>query len=161
MKKIVAVLTLILVLVLILALSHLKTVRGENLGRLVLPNPKLLRCRSSNCRQLFSEGTEQKAISPKQMILDIDHGCIYGMTVMFEKSVPFDQLKTEIDDLYKQWSVNDPSNSTLHLWRVEPQKFAIQLAVTSKEDEKRNVAEAGTRQVIYIAFGGKSACRLP
>jgi len=26
--------------------------------------------------------------------------------------------------------------------------------------EKRNMADAGTKQVIYIAFGGKSACNV-
>jgi hypothetical protein len=157
MKRMIAVLTLILVL----PQSDLKIAGGENLSRLALPNPKLLRCKSFDCFQLWSEAREQKAIFPKQMIFDMDHGCIYGMTAMYDKSVPLIQIKSEIDELYKQWSVNDPSNSILHLWRVETQKFAIQLTVTGKEDEKRSVAEAGTRQLIYIAFGGKSACANP
>jgi hypothetical protein len=159
MKRIVVVLTLMLVPV--LALNNLSKVGGENLGRVVLPNSKLLRCSSSNCFQLFSEAVERKAISPKQVVLDIDNGCIYGMTAMYEKSVPIDWIKSGIDEDYKQWFVSYPSDSNLYLWRVGPQKFAVQLSIASKEDEKRNAAEAGTRQVIYIAFGGKSACSAP
>jgi hypothetical protein len=110
---------------------------------------------------LWSEAIEQKAIFPKQLIVDMDQGCIYGMTALYDKSVPLDQIRSAIDDLYRQWSVNDLGNSNLHIWRVDPQKFVVQLGVASKQDEKRNVAEAGTRQVIYLAFGGKSACGTP
>ena len=134
---------------------------GQNRDRLALPNPKLLRCSSSDCFQLWSEAIEQKAIFPKQLIVDMDQGCIYGMTALYDKSVPLDQIRSAIDDLYRQWSVNDLGNSNLHIWRVDPQKFVVQLGVASKQDEKRNVAEAGTRQAIYLAFGGKSACSTP
>jgi len=67
------------------------------------------------------------------------------------------------------------ATSPVKLWRVEPEKFAIQLAVTDhrtkevKRDEARafalsqvfeqsersNVAEGGMKQVIYIAFSGE------
>jgi len=156
MKRIVVLLSLMVVLVPVL--NNLNRVSGENLGRVVLPNSRLLRCSSSDCLQLFSEGVEPKAMSPKQIVLDIDNGCIYGMTAMYEKSVPVERIKSGLDEIYKQWSVSYPSESNLYLWRVEPQRFAVQLTVASKEDEKRNATEAGTRQVIYIAFGGKSAC---
>ena len=95
------------------------------------------------------------------MIVDMDQGCIYGMTALYDKSVPLEQIVSAIDDRYKQWTVNGLSHASLRVWRVEDQKFSIQLAVASKEDEKRNAAEAGTRQAIYIAFGGKSACDTP
>lgn len=155
MKRTIAALTLIL------SLPHSQVAMGQNRDRLALPNPKLLRCSSSDCFQLWSEAIEQKAIFPKQMIVDMDQGCIYGMTALYDKSVPLDQIKSAIDDLYRQWSVNDLGNSNLHIWRVDPQKFVVQLGVASKQDEKRNVAEAGTRQAIYLAFGGKSACSTP
>jgi hypothetical protein len=143
---------------LILSVPHSQVAIGQSRGRLALPNPKLLRCSSSDCYQLWSEAIERKDIFPKQMIVDMDQGCIYGMTALYDRSVPLDQIKSAIDDLYGQWSVNDLGNSNLHIWRVDPQKFVVQLGVASKQDEKRNVAEAGTRQAIYIAFGGKAAC---
>jgi hypothetical protein len=52
-------------------------------------------------------------------------------------------------------------SSPLKIWRVEPDKFAIQLSVADKKDEKQNIADAGTKQAISIAFGGKSACNVP
>jgi len=50
---------------------------------------------------------------------------------------------------------------SLKLWRVEPEKFAIQLSIADKKDAKRNIAEAGAKRAIYIAFGGTSACSIP
>jgi hypothetical protein len=82
------------------------------------------------------------------------------MTALYDKSVPVDQIISAIDALYKQWSVKELNNSSLHVWRVEPQGFAIQLGIADKNDQKRNIAEAGTRLLIYIAFGGRSACTL-
>jgi hypothetical protein len=155
MKRTVTLLTLILIL------PHLQVARGQNHSGIVLPNPKLLRCNSSDCFQLWSEATEQKGIFPKQMIVDMDQGCIYGMTALYDKSVSLDEIVSAIDDRYKHWTVNGMSHPFLHVWRVEDQKFSIQLTLASKEDEKRNAAEAGTRQAIYIAFGGKSACGTP
>jgi hypothetical protein len=122
-----------------------------------------LRCCLSDCFRLWSEATEQKVIFPKQMIVDMDQGCIYGMTALYDKSVSLDEIVSAIDDRYKRWTVNGLSHSHLHVWRVEEQKFSIQLTVASKEDEKRNAADAGTRLAIYIdiALGGKSACDTP
>ncbi len=149
-------------LILVLSVPHLQAVRGQDSSRVVLPNPKLLRCSSADCFQLWSDHRmEQNAIAPKQIIIDMDHGCIYGLTALYDKSIPLDRIKSEIDDLYKQWSVTYPSDSNLYLWRVETQKFAIDLGVAGKREEKRNLAEEGTRQVIYIAVGGKSACGVP
>ena len=155
MKRTIAVLTLILIL------PPLQVARGQNHDRLVLPNPKLLRCSSSDCFQLWSEAMEQKVIFPKQIIVDMDQGCIYGLTAMYDKSVSVDQIVSAIDDRYKQWTVSGLNHPSLHVWRVEDQKFSIQVTVASKEDEKRNGAETGARQAIYIAFGGKSACGTP
>jgi len=155
MKRTIAVLTLMLIL------PNFQLVRGQDHGRLVLPNPKLLRCSSSDCFQLWSGAIEQKTIFPKQMIVDMEQGCIYGMTALYDKSVSLDEIVSAIDDRYKQWTVNGLSHPSLRVWRVEDQKFSIQLTVASKEDERRNAAEAGTREAIYIAFGGKAACGTP
>jgi hypothetical protein len=158
MKKIFTVLFLAMFLLTISPFSELKTVQGESLGRIILPNSQLLRCNSSDCFQLWSGDMKPDALRPNQILIDMNQGCIYGITAMYDKSVPLDRIKSGIDDLYKQWSVSNSSDSNFYLWRVETEKFAIQLTVAGKAHEKRNVAELGARQVIYIAFGGKSAC---
>jgi hypothetical protein len=143
---------------LFLSFAYLQLTRGQVIDHIVLPNPKLLRCVSSDCYQLWSETPESKAVFPKQVIVDTDQGCIYGMTALYDKSLPSDLIKSAIEERYKQWSLEEIKSPALHLWRVEPQKFSIQLSVADKADEKRSLAEAGTKLVIYIAFGGKSAC---
>ncbi len=131
----------------------------EDKATIILPNPKLLTCRSADCSQLWSEeSTNTNAVSPKQLIIDSDHGCPYGMTAVYEKSVSVDDLRAVVNDRYEKWSVPGFEKSQLKLWRVEPEKFAIQLSVLDKNDEKKHVGEAGTKRLIYLAFGGRSAC---
>jgi len=144
-----------------LALLYLPAVAAQNADRVVLPNTNLLRCNSSDCSQLWSGDTDQKAIFPKQLIVDTKQGCIYGMTALYDKSVPFDLVKSALDNRYRQWSMKELDKPALHLyvWRV-PQKLAIQLTVDDKEAERKGWSEAGTKRVrlIAIAMPGRSAC---
>ena len=80
------------------------------------------------------------------------------MTALYEKSASTDDLAAAIDQQYGQWTVPHFEKGLMRLWRVEPEKFSIQLVVLDKKDAKRRYAEAGTKQVIFIAFGGRSAC---
>ena len=144
---------------LMLCLANYQIAREENASRLVLPNPKLLRCRSSDCFQLWSEeSNEANAVFPKQLIIDMKQSCLYGMTAVYDKSIPVEEVKAAIDESYGKWALADSASSAVKLWRVTPERFAVQLSVADKNDEKRNIADAGTKQAIYIAFGGRSAC---
>jgi hypothetical protein len=157
MKKVIA------AVVLMVSLAHCQTAKQEKSIRLILPNPNLLRCRSSDCFQLWSEkSTESNAVFPKQMIIDMNQSCLYGMTALYDKSVPVGDVKAAIDGRYGKWAVplEDPSGP-VKLWRVQPEKFAISLSVGDKTTEKMNIADVGTKQAIYIAFGGRSACTTP
>jgi len=145
--------------ILTLGLAYGQTATEEKGSHIVLPNPKVLRCKSSDCSQVWLEkSTETNAVYPKQVIIDMNQGCLYGMTALFDKSVPLGDIKAAIDERYGKWAVPEFVNSPLGIWRVESEKFAIQLSVATKKDEKRNIANAGTRQAIYLAFGGRSAC---
>lgn len=84
-----------------------------------------------------------------------------GITALYDKSISLGDIRAAIDEHYGKWAVPDLANSPLRIWRVEPEKFTIQLSIATKKDEKRNIAEAGTKQAIYIAFGGRSACDVP
>jgi hypothetical protein len=149
-------------IVLLLALGYGQTPEGRTDNSIVLPNSKILRCKSADCSQVWSGRNESAdAIFPKQVIFDINQGCVYGMTALYDKSVPLDEIKAAIDERYGKWAVSELTNAPVKAWRVEAEKFAIQLSIASKSDEKRVVAEAGTRQAIYLAFGGKSACTIP
>jgi len=144
---------------------------------LVLPNPQLLRCKSSACSQLWEDKPAKvDAIYPRQLIVDIfgDGKCPRGILALYEKSVSIDQLKASIDSRYGKWALAENASSPVKLWRVESEKFAIQLAETKgrskslTKDQARvdaigrglgygdrsDVTEAGMKQVIYIAFSG-------
>jgi hypothetical protein len=148
--------------VLTIGVAYGQTATKENGSRIVLPNHKLLRCKSSDCYQVWLEkSAEPNAVFPKQVTVDMNQSCLYGMTALFDRSIPLDEIRAAIDERYGNGAVPEFVNSPSKIWRVEPEKFAIQLSVASKNDEKRNIADAGTRQAIYLAFGGKSACNTP
>ena len=156
-------------------------VAPERSGYIVLPNPRLLGCRALTCSQLWPVDASANDVYPRQVLVDIfgKTPCPLGLEAIYEKSVSLDDLKTAIDKEYVQWG--QPGNASLpvKLWRVEPEKFAIQLAVTEDQTKKAtreersaaaiaravdprkrsNVAEGGLAQVIYIAFTNK-ACSL-
>ncbi|MGA8072915.1 MAG: hypothetical protein WB995_05525, partial [Candidatus Acidiferrales bacterium] len=139
--------------VLMLGVAYAQTASEESGSRIVLPNSKLLRCKSSDCSQLWLEkSAETNAVYPKQVIIDMNQSCLYGMTALFDKSIPLEDIKAAIDERYGKWAVPEFVNSPLRIWRVEPEMFAIQLSVADKKDEKRNTADAGTREAIYLAI---------
>jgi hypothetical protein len=171
MKRIFAVL---LAVTATMAFAPRTTVKPEDGGHVVLPNEKLMSCKSSACSQLLSDAGPND-IYPRQVNVDFfgstgSESCIRGVTAIYEKSVSIDDIKAAIDKRYGKWAyANSPK-----LWRVEPQKFAIQLGVTehrtkaATRDQTRaqalgqpfgygdrsNVTEAGMPEVIYIAFVG-------
>jgi len=124
---------------------------------IVLPNSKLLTCKLSDCSQLWSDNAVA-AVFPKQLIIDSNQHCVYGMTALYDKKISVDDLSKAIDDRYGKWAVPGFENPQHRLWRVESEKFSIQLSVSDKKDEKMHFAEAGTKHLIYIAFGGGATC---
>ena len=102
--------------------------------------------------------TEPSAIFPKQLSIDMKQNCLYGMTATYDKSVSLADVKAAIDERYGKWAYpeNDDAGIPVKLWRVEAERFAIQLSVADKKAGKMNIAEVGTKQAIFIAFG--AAC---
>ena len=153
MKRVIA------ALVLMLGLANYQTAQEKKSKRLVLPNPKLLRCKSSDCFQLWLEmPAEANAVFPNHLMIDMKQNCLYGFTTIYDKSIPVDDVKAAIDERYGKWALADFAKGQVMLWRVEPKRFAIQLHVADKKEEKMNIADAGTKVAIYIDFGGRSAC---
>jgi hypothetical protein len=155
MKKAIAVAAFVLVL------APFQIAKEQNGGRLVLPNPNLLRCRSSDCSQLWSENPDADAVLPTQIRVDVVHNCVYGFTAIYDKSVSMDAVEAAIDERYKKWALANFAKSQGRLWRVESEKLVIQLSTANKKDEKKGFALAGTKMVIFLPFGARSACANP
>jgi hypothetical protein len=145
--------------------------KPESGGYVVLPNAKLIGCRSPNCSQLWQEQpSEKNSIFPMQMSIDMEKGCPIGVVARYDKTVTLLDIKAAIDQRYGKWAVPDNGDPTVpvKLWRVTPEKFAIQLATVDEEMEKMTLGQSLAQpigqltrkgptvaeQVIYLAFPG-------
>jgi hypothetical protein len=106
----------------------------ENGIRVVLPNPKLLRCNPSDCDQVWLKNSTNRRCVPEASQHRHESKLPHGMTAIYDKSVPFDDIRTAIDERYGKWAVPQLSSSPLKMRRVVPEKFAIQLSVVSKKE---------------------------
>jgi hypothetical protein len=115
---------------------------------IALPNPSIMRCATTHLWQDEKLGTNP--IYPAQV--SIDHfdsqGCPQGIVALYDKAVSVEEIKVALDQRYGKWGRAD--NGRIKLWRVEPEKFAIQLATI--DDSLKEASEPGMKQVIYLAF---------
>lgn len=130
----------------------------------VLPNPKLLGCESLTCSQLWlNNDAVPDAKYPKQLRIDFSDGSTittpngslfefpngvpYGLTAIYDKSVTIEDVEASINEHYSKWVYGNPT-PTLKLWRIEPEKFVIQLS-----------SHKSGLQVIYLPIATKSVLR--
>jgi hypothetical protein len=146
------------IVIAILALSGRSTAIRNGGPVVTLPSPELLRCAGPSCQQIWHSPSSADAIYPRQVAIDFDHGCVYGLTAYYDPSVSDDALKSVIDDSYKQGAVPKLTRPTFAVWRIEPMRFVIDLAIVDEKDAKLFHEDIGTKEVIYIAFAGKDAC---
>ena len=129
---------------------------------IILPNPKMLGCKLADCSPLWLDKVAAaNAVFPKQLIIDSNQRCVPGMTALYEKEVSFDDLKAAIDEHWGKFAVPGFEKSSIRLWRVAPDKFAIQLSVADKKNKKMSGVDPGTKQVIFLAFSGQPGCTAP
>ncbi len=152
MKKIIA------TAIVLACLTSYGQVKHQTSKHVVLPNPKLLGCVSSDCSQLWQDKPpDTNDIYPKQVVVDLLHNdyCPSGVMAHYDKSVSMEDLKAAIDARYGKWAVADFNAGSVMLWRVVPEKFAIQLAALDKRDERREGVEAGTKNLVYLSIDPK------
>jgi len=115
----------------------------ENAGHVVPPNYALIGCESPACSQLWSDKpVGESALYPKQVIIDLDKASVEGVVATYNKSISIDGIKLSIDEHYGKWALPESGIAPVKLWRVEPERLAIQLGI----------AESGRKQVTYLAF---------
>src|ERR1700687_520346 len=101
--------------VMMLGLAYGQTATEESHSRIVLPNPKLLKCGSSDCTRLWLEQSEVNAVFPKQLLIDMNQGCLYGLQALYDKSVSVRDIEVAIDEHYLASKKTDFEKSPLRL----------------------------------------------
>ncbi len=134
-----------------LSLTWSFTAMAQSGGRhIVLPNPKLLGCSGAGCAELWQDTTkDENAVYPWQVSTDVNNQAVIGIVALYDKPVSFDEVKSAIDERYGKWTLLDTEKPRLKMWRVESEKFTIQLA------PKKN----GMIQLIYLVFDAKHDLR--
>lgn len=119
------------------------TIKPQTRPHIVLPNSKLIGCKGSDCSQLWQDlPSDSAALYPHNISIDIQDGAVLGIVAHYDKSVSMSDLKARIDDHYgKSTYVIDNETSPVKVWRVEPERIAIQLAAENN----------GMKQVIYLS----------
>jgi hypothetical protein len=123
----------------------------------ILPNPTLLRCLSLACSQLWQDkAPEPNDIYPKAVTVELPDNtpCPLGVSVQYDKSVSMDDLKAAIDARYGKWAFVTNATSPVKSWRVESERFSIQLRNVTERDAKLSddKLEVGTKTVVYTSF---------
>ncbi len=121
------------------------TVSPEGESVIVLPNPGLLDCKVASCSKLWlDDATSAGAIFPIQLSMDMARGCVYGFRARYAPEVPFEEVHAAIDRKYAAFAVpmSSAPQAPFKLWRVEPQKFAIQLSKGTEQADRENWADA-------------------
>jgi len=120
------------------------TARNQTKRHIVLPDSKLIGCKASDCSHLWQDASADGVpIYPQNLNIDIENGAVLGIVAHYEKSVSTDELRDAINGRYAKWIFIDPKN--LPVWRVEPERIAIQLSV---EDN-------GMKEVIYLSANAR------
>ena len=132
----------IAVMMLAVCLASCSRLHHENHRHVVLPSSRLIGCQASGCSQVWSDdAADSSAIYPQNISIDIEEKGVLGIVARYDKSTSIDDIRASIDDHYGKWVFPKDHSGPAALWRVEPERVAIQLG--QKDD--------GTKEVIYLS----------
>lgn len=114
-------------------------------GKVILPNPKLIRCSTSSCPPVLPDGKDPRAVYPWQVLLDYTDGSVIGLTAFYDQPTSIDDVQAVVNERYGQWAKAEFKTGPVRIWRVEPERFVINLSQ----------ANTGMVQLIYLTFDPK------
>jgi|SRR5579862_1996135 len=113
---------------------------------IVLPNPALVGCKTGTCTQVLPDKiADADAIFPWQVLVDFNGREVIGLIAFYDQPTSINDLQAAIDERYGKWAMASFRTGSVRLWRVEPERIAIQLSG----------ADSGMVQVIYLIFDAK------
>ena len=114
-------------------------------GKVILPDPKLIRCSTSACPSVLPDGKDPRVVYPWQVLLDYNNGSVVGLTALYDDPTSVDDVRAAINERYGKFAFDSNGKTPVNLWRVEPEKLAISLSTN----------EYGMVQLIYLTFDPK------
>jgi hypothetical protein len=114
-------------------------------GKVILPDPKLIRCSTSSCPSVLPDGKDPRVVYPWQVSLDYNNGSVIGLTALYDDPISVDDVRTVVNERYGKFAFDSNGRTPVSLWRVEPEKLAISLSTN----------EYGMVQLIYLSFDAK------
>ena len=128
--------------ILTMCLTSYNRQKPDSTRSIVLPSSHLIGCKLSGCSQMWlSDAAGPGVIFPQNVSVDIDDDGVLGVVAKYDKSTSVDDIRASIDSQYGKWVFPKDQTGPHNLWRVEPEKLAIQLA----ENNDR------TKEVIYLS----------
>lgn len=118
---------------------------GGPVGRVILPNPKLIGCSTTACPPVLPDGKDSRSVYPWQVSLDYNNGSVIGLTALYDDPTTLKDVKAVIDERYGKWAWAANVKMDGGSWRVEPENFVIGLSTN----------DTGMVQVIYLSFDPK------
>jgi hypothetical protein len=118
---------------------------GAPLGKVILPDPKVIRCSTSNCPSVLPDGKDPRVVYPWQVSLDYNNGSVIGLTALYDDPISVNDVRTVVNERYGKFAFGSNGKTPVSLWRVEPEKLTISLSTN----------EYGMVQLIYLSFDAK------
>jgi len=118
-------------------------------GRVILPNPKLVRCSAPDCSQLW----EDKAPKPGDIypirieVALLGKACPFGLSAVYDKAVSFEYLQAAIETRYGKGTAEHWTEAPLMVWHVEDGDFMIVLDAADQRIAKARHVDVGTKEL--------------
>ena len=118
---------------------------GGPAGKIILPDPTVIRCSTSSCPPILPDGKDPRVVYPWQVSLDYNNGSVIGLTAVYDDPTSVGDVRAAVNERYGKFAFDSNGKTPVDLWRVEPEKLAISLSTN----------EFGMVQLIYLTFDAR------
>jgi len=118
--------------------------------RIILPNPKLIRCVSLACYQLWEDTPPQTGdVYPVRVeVALLGKHCPFGVSAVYDKSISFEDLQSAIEARFGKGTPEHWTEAPLILWHVGDD-FTIMLDTADQKIAKNRRLDVGTKELFY------------
>jgi hypothetical protein len=124
--------------------------KPETGRRVILPNPKLIRCVSSDCYQPWEDKAPRAGdIYPVRVEVGLlGKHCPFGVSAVYDKSVSFEDLQAAIEVRFGKGTPEHWTEAPLTFWQVSDD-FSIVLDTADQTISKSRRVDVETKELFY------------